>query len=80
MANHAALSLFSCEEEEMIGHQIGTLLPSFNFSKWVEGKITRQRENIVMNKTVHLARVELHQKARGRITHIKRYSFISNSQ
>lgn len=49
MANHAALSLFSCEEEEMIGHQISTLLPSFNFSKWVEGKITRQRENIVIS-------------------------------
>ncbi|QIJ85349.1 transcriptional regulator TyrR [Vibrio coralliilyticus OCN008] len=49
MANHAALSLFSCEEEEMIGHQIGTLLASFNFSKWVEGKITRQRENIVIS-------------------------------
>ncbi|NRB67338.1 MAG: transcriptional regulator TyrR [Vibrio sp.] len=48
MANHAALGLFRCEEQEMIGHQISTLLPSFNFSKWAEGKITRQRENIVI--------------------------------
>ncbi|MDN3610211.1 transcriptional regulator TyrR [Vibrio ostreicida] len=48
MANHAALSLFSHEQEHMIGHQISTLLPSFNFSKWAEGKITRQRENIVI--------------------------------
>jgi transcriptional regulator of aroF, aroG, tyrA and aromatic amino acid transport len=48
MANHAALSLFASEESEMIGHQITTLLPSFNFAKWAEGNITRQREEIVI--------------------------------
>ncbi|KII79499.1 transcriptional regulator TyrR [Vibrio renipiscarius] len=49
MANHAALTLFNREEQEVIAHQIGQLLPSFNFSKWAEGNITRQRENIVIN-------------------------------
>ncbi|WP_114767081.1 transcriptional regulator TyrR [Vibrio rhodolitus] len=49
MANQAALSLFNLEEHEVISHQISHLLPSFNFSKWAEGKITRQRENIVIN-------------------------------
>ncbi|MGD8233025.1 transcriptional regulator TyrR [Vibrio sp. TRT 1302] len=48
MANHAALTLFSREEAEIIGHQITSLLPNFNFAKWVEGKITRLRENIVI--------------------------------
>ncbi|MGY5613009.1 transcriptional regulator TyrR [Vibrio brasiliensis] len=48
MANHAALTLFNREEAEIIGHQITSLLPNFNFAKWVEGKITRLRENIVI--------------------------------
>ncbi|MEL7291385.1 MAG: transcriptional regulator TyrR [Pseudomonadota bacterium] len=48
MANHAALTLFGCDEEAIIGHQITAHLPSFNFTKWVEGKITRQREEIVI--------------------------------
>lgn len=48
MANHAALTLFGHEESDMIGHQISLLLPSFNFSKWAEGKITRLREEIVI--------------------------------
>ena len=49
MANHAALSLFNREEQEVITYQIGQLLPSFNFSKWAEDEITRKRENIVLN-------------------------------
>ncbi|MGF1909869.1 transcriptional regulator TyrR [Vibrio kasasachensis] len=49
MANQAALSLFNLEEQEVISHQISQLLPSFNFTKWAEGNITRQRENIVIN-------------------------------
>ena len=48
MANHAALGLFNQEQDEMIGHPISTLIPSFNFAKWSEGTITRQRENIVL--------------------------------
>ena len=48
MANHAALSLFNCEQEEMIGHPIVSLLPNFNFSNWTEGKITRHREDVVI--------------------------------
>lgn len=48
MANHSALSLFGREESDVFGHQISALLPSFNFSKWVEGTITRQREEIVI--------------------------------
>ncbi|MCG9784668.1 transcriptional regulator TyrR [Vibrio brasiliensis] len=48
MANHAALTLFGRDEGDMIGHQITSLLPSFNFAKWAEGKITRQREDIVI--------------------------------
>lgn len=49
MANHAALNLFNRDEQEVIAHQIGQLIPSFNFSKWAEGQITRQRENIVIS-------------------------------
>lgn len=48
MANQAALTLFSHDESEMIGNQISALLPSFNFAKWAEGTITRQREEIVI--------------------------------
>lgn len=48
MANHAALTLFSREEADIIGHQITSILPNFNFAKWAEGKITRLRENIVI--------------------------------
>ncbi|NOI13148.1 transcriptional regulator TyrR [Vibrio hepatarius] len=48
MANHAALSLFNSEQDAVIGHHISTLVPSFNFTKWSEGKISRLRENIVL--------------------------------
>ncbi|WP_260261847.1 transcriptional regulator TyrR [Vibrio intestinalis] len=49
MANHAALSLFNREEQDVISYQVSQLIPSFNFSQWAEGNITRQRENIVIN-------------------------------
>ncbi|WP_162063067.1 transcriptional regulator TyrR [Vibrio taketomensis] len=49
MANHAALNLFNLPKQEVIKQQISHLLPTFNFSKWAEGNITRQRENIVVN-------------------------------
>lgn len=49
MANHAALSLFNCEEDDMFGHPIASFLPNFNFSKWAEGSITRHRDNIVIS-------------------------------
>ncbi|KGY12187.1 transcriptional regulator [Vibrio tubiashii] len=49
MANHAALSLFGGEESEVIGHQISNLIPTLNFTKWVEGNIARQREEVVIN-------------------------------
>ena len=48
MANHAALALFHKEEKETIGHPISSLLPHFNFTKWAEGNIKRQREEIVI--------------------------------
>ncbi|MGD8109163.1 transcriptional regulator TyrR [Vibrio sp. TRT 17S01] len=49
MANHAALNLFNHDEDEMIGMPVASLLPTFNFSKWSEGKSTRQRDTIVIN-------------------------------
>ncbi|UUM31632.1 transcriptional regulator TyrR [Vibrio japonicus] len=49
MVNHAALSLFNCEADDMFGHPIASFLPNFNFSKWAEGRITRHRDNIVIN-------------------------------
>ncbi len=55
MANHAALSLLSLEESEVLGQQISSLIPMFNFAKWVEGPITRQRENIVINGLDYVA-------------------------
>lgn len=48
MANHAALALFHKEEKETIGHPISALLPQFNFAKWAEGNIKRQREEVVI--------------------------------
>lgn len=49
MANHAALSLFGGEESEVIGHLASNLIPTLNFTKWVEGNIARQREEVVIN-------------------------------
>ncbi|MDA0147768.1 transcriptional regulator TyrR [Vibrio sp. LaRot3] len=49
MANHAALSLFSREEQDVISYPVSQLISSFNFAQWVEGNITRQREEIVIN-------------------------------
>ncbi|MEZ9233157.1 transcriptional regulator TyrR [Vibrio amylolyticus] len=49
LANHAAVDLFKQTDEDMTGLQISSLLPSFDFSQWFEGNITRQRENIVID-------------------------------
>lgn len=49
MANHSALSLFHREAVEMIGVQISTLVPSFNFLRWIEGSKNRLREDIVLD-------------------------------
>ncbi|CAH0539588.1 transcriptional regulator TyrR [Vibrio marisflavi] len=49
MANHAALSLFNTTEAEIIGEQISVLLPSNNLTKWAEGKVTRHREQLVID-------------------------------
>lgn len=49
MANHAALNLLAKSEEEALGQHITHLLPSFNFSKWIEGDITRQQQAIVVD-------------------------------
>jgi len=49
MANHSALSLFHREAAEIIGVQISTLLPSFNFQRWIEGNKNRLREDIVLD-------------------------------
>ncbi|MEZ8194682.1 transcriptional regulator TyrR [Vibrio cortegadensis] len=48
MANHAALKLFAKTETEMLGEFVSTLIPSFNFSRWIEGNIARQRQTIVL--------------------------------
>ncbi len=55
MANHAALSLLNLEHSEILGQQINALIPMFHFSKWVEGPLTRQRENIVYNGLDYIA-------------------------
>ncbi|MEH0665830.1 transcriptional regulator TyrR [Vibrio scophthalmi] len=57
MANHAATSLFNLEPQEMLGHPVASLLPNFNFSKWIDGKINRQRENIVIGGLDYLMEV-----------------------
>ncbi|WGY47043.1 transcriptional regulator TyrR [Vibrio sp. ABG19] len=49
MANHSAQSLFHKDEQEMIGAHVSTLLPAFNFSRWVEGSKSRVREEVVLD-------------------------------
>ncbi len=49
MANHSALSLFNRESVDMIGVQISTLLPSFNFQRWLDGSKSRLRDEIVLD-------------------------------
>ncbi|MBY6199191.1 transcriptional regulator TyrR [Vibrio hangzhouensis] len=49
MANHAALKLLAKSEEEAIGQLVSQLLPSFNFAKWIEGDISRQKQAIVID-------------------------------
>ncbi|MCL9774768.1 transcriptional regulator TyrR [Vibrio methylphosphonaticus] len=49
MANHAALKLLGKSEQEAIAQHISHLLPSFHFSKWIEGDICRQKQAIVVD-------------------------------
>ncbi|MCW8345085.1 transcriptional regulator TyrR [Vibrio sp. ZSDZ65] len=49
MANHAALKLLGKSEQEAIAQHITHLLPSFHFSKWIEGDICRQKQAIVVD-------------------------------
>ncbi|MGF1694547.1 transcriptional regulator TyrR [Vibrio lamellibrachiae] len=49
LANHAAVDLFKQADSDIIGQQISSLLPSFDFSHWFEGSIIRQRENLVID-------------------------------
>ncbi|MDW6017177.1 transcriptional regulator TyrR [Vibrio plantisponsor] len=49
MANHSALSLFNKDNGDMNGVHISTLLPSFNFQRWIEGSKSRLREEIVLD-------------------------------
>ncbi len=47
-ANHAAQTLFHREEDELLGEQITQLIPSFQFTQWIDGEQTRRRGNIVI--------------------------------
>lgn len=49
MANMAALSLLGQHKQDVIGTQIGTLLPSVRFSRWSEGVNARTRESLVID-------------------------------
>ncbi|GEM74495.1 transcriptional regulator TyrR [Vibrio sagamiensis] len=49
MANMAALSLLGLHKQQVIGAQIGSLLPCINFSRWSEGVNQRTRESIVID-------------------------------
>ena len=49
MANQSALSLFNQSSAQMIGQQISTLVPSFNFARWMEGSKARSRDQIVLD-------------------------------
>ncbi|MFB1097114.1 transcriptional regulator TyrR [Vibrio diabolicus] len=49
MANMSALSLLGLHKQEVIGTQIGVLLPSVHFSRWSEGVNGRTRENLVID-------------------------------
>ncbi|MGR5302689.1 transcriptional regulator TyrR [Vibrio alfacsensis] len=49
MANMAALSLLGQHKQDVIGMQIGTLLPSVRFSRWTEGVNARTRESLVID-------------------------------
>ncbi|PMH46570.1 DNA-binding transcriptional regulator TyrR [Vibrio sp. 10N.286.49.B3] len=48
-ANNAALKLFAKFRDEVLGEPVATLLPYFNFSRWLEGDIVRQRERIIID-------------------------------
>ena len=49
MANQSALSLFNQTSTQMIGQQISNLVPSFNFTRWIEGSKARSRDQIVLD-------------------------------
>ena len=49
MANMAALSLLGQHKQDVIGTQIGMLLPSVRFSRWSEGVNARTRESLVID-------------------------------
>ncbi|BBM64943.1 transcriptional regulator TyrR [Vibrio alfacsensis] len=49
MANMSALSLLGQHKQDVIGTQIGTLLPSVRFSRWSEGVNARTRESLVID-------------------------------
>jgi transcriptional regulator of aroF, aroG, tyrA and aromatic amino acid transport len=49
MANHAALSLFNVSDHEIIDQSVSALIHGFNFSRWLEEKKSRQREEVVLN-------------------------------
>ena len=49
MANQSALSLLNKTAEEVIGQQISSLVPSFNFTRWLEGSKSRLRDQVVLD-------------------------------
>ncbi|MHA2740066.1 transcriptional regulator TyrR [Vibrio harveyi] len=49
MANMSALSLLGQHKQDVIGTQIGVLLPSVRFSRWSEGVNARTRESLVID-------------------------------
>ena len=63
MINHAAQELFSKTRQdnktrqELLGTQISTLLPGFNYSRWLEENKQRQREAIVLDGLDYLMEI-----------------------
>ncbi|CAH0526136.1 transcriptional regulator TyrR [Vibrio hippocampi] len=53
IANHAALKLLAKTEQEAVGQQISSLIPSFNFAKWMEGEVSRQQSTVVIDGIDH---------------------------
>ncbi|WP_039973760.1 transcriptional regulator TyrR [Vibrio jasicida] len=49
MANMSALSLLGQHKQDVIGTQIGMLLPSVRFNRWTEGVNARTRESLVID-------------------------------
>ncbi len=57
MANSAALALFNKGAGDVITQPIASLIPSFNFARWAEGSLSRQREYIVLDGLDYLMEV-----------------------